>query len=220
MRGAMLAWLMLAVAGAVAMGMGIKPAAVPPRPVVVLDPGHGGVDPGALGPGSLLEKQVDLAVAHQAARILAQRGIPVVLTRSGDTPVAPGPWHVESDLRARAHLANRVGAALLISIHANSEPTGTVQGPIVYWERGDAASLRLARCLETALAAVSGRYHAPRPAGHLVLLTAAMPAVTVEVGFLSHPAEAAALASAAWQATLGQAIALGVIRYLDTVPAG
>lgn len=184
------------------------------RPVIVLDPGHGGPDPGALSRSGVQEKLINLAIAQQTAARLSQAGLAVVLTRAGDTAALPGnPW-VESDLRARTWIANHHGASLLISIHANAEPTHTAQGPIVYYYEGSWASEQLAKILEGQLARATGIYHAPRLSHHLVLQQANMPAVTVEVGFLTHAAEAEALTSPVWQARLAQAIARGIEQYL------
>jgi N-acetylmuramoyl-L-alanine amidase len=213
-RRTLMAWILVAAGLAVALGRPAVPAAGRFGAVVILDPGHGGPDPGAVVSG-LLEKHVDFEIARTAAAVLRVHGISVLLTRTSDTQVLPGPWHVQRDLRARAERANQAGGSLLVSIHANTEPTATVSGPIVYWRRGDPASYRLAACLETALATWTGEAHAPRPASHLVLLAAHMPAVTVEVGFLSHHAERAKLATPAWQQRLGQALAAGIERYLS-----
>ena len=182
--------------------------------IVWLDPGHGGIDPGAVSAGGVLEKHVVLQIAHIAARALRARGYAARLTRMGDHAVAAGRWDVTRDLHARAGLANGAGGSVFVSLHANSEPTGTVRGPIVYYLRGNAVSRRLADSIEVALRAMTGIGHAPRPAGHLVLRLAGMPAVTVEVGFLSHPTEAGSLAAPGAQALLGEAVALGISRYV------
>lgn len=182
---------------------------------VLIDPGHGGVDPGALAPAGLEEKFVTLRIALAAARRLSELGLGTYLTRTGDRAVAEGPWNVTTDLITRGHLARDVGARLFVSIHADSEPTGQARGPRVYYLRGSAPSLRLAQCIETALNTLTGLYQPPRDAGYLVLRTAGRPAVLIETGFLSHPLEGKALANPAWRASLGEAIALGIARYVD-----
>ena len=106
---------------------GAAPAAKrpdPPKPVVVLDPGHGGPDPGAVG--YVVEKEVTLDVALRVKRILEQKGIRVVLTRDRDTDLAP-PGEKDLWKRKVADLKKRAGMAdakktLFVSIHVNSAP--------------------------------------------------------------------------------------------------
>lgn len=181
---------------------------------VVLDPGHGGIDPGAPGPAGRPEKDVNWAVARQVADRLRAAGVPVLLTRTGDRAPTEPSYTEAGDLRARAHLANRARAVVLVSIHANAEPTGRAQGPIVYYLAGSAAGRRLAAFLARALARATGLYARPRPARHLVLTLAMMPAVTVEVGFLTHPREGERLFQTEWQARLADGIAAGITDYL------
>jgi len=102
-------------------GLATSAAASPelrPRPHVVIDPGHGGSNPGAKGPG-LAEKQLTLAIATQVGKRLAAHGIDVRLTRTDDRTLT---------LRERVGLANRVPADLFISIHANASPTRSQRG--------------------------------------------------------------------------------------------
>lgn len=186
---------------------------VPRGGLVVVDAGHGGPDPGAVAATGAEEQAVNLAVAKQVARELMARGVATRLTRYQDAATTGrGP---KQDLEARASYANHWGATLLVSIHVNTEPTGTVEGPIVYYRAGSALSLLLAEDIESALARASGRPHPPRPAHHRLLLRANMPAVTVELGFFSASAEMHRLLTPAWQARLAQAITAGVLKYLN-----
>jgi len=104
---------------ALALGLGSATAA-PRRPLVVLDPGHGGSNTGAQGavPG-VREKQLTLAVATQVAARLREHGIDVELTRTGDRTLT---------LRQRVEVADRLAADLFVSIHANASPTRTQHG--------------------------------------------------------------------------------------------
>src|SRR5690606_1917179 len=86
---------------------------------VVIDPGHGGNDPGALGPTGLREKDVTLAIAHKVAPILARIGIEVALTRDDDRYVT---------LEERTARANAYGADLFVSIHCNAAENKTRRG--------------------------------------------------------------------------------------------
>jgi N-acetylmuramoyl-L-alanine amidase len=105
---------------------------------IVVDPGHGGKDPGALGPGGLLEKDVVLAVAKDLAELLKERlACEVKLTRSDDRFIP---------LEERTAIANAFGADLFVSIHANASPSGEANGVETYYlERAsDRAARRLA----------------------------------------------------------------------------
>lgn len=106
----------LAAAGAVSAG--------PRRPLVVLDPGHGGSNPGATGAvAGLREKALTLAIARQVADRLRDRGVDVELTRTGDRTLT---------LRQRVEVADRLAADLFVSIHANASPTRTQRGYETY----------------------------------------------------------------------------------------
>jgi N-acetylmuramoyl-L-alanine amidase len=113
-------------------------AGSPRRPRVVLDPGHGGRDPGALGIGGVREKEVTLAIAREVSAILRRQGRwEVKLTREGDTTLS---------LEERTAIANAFGADLFVSIHANASPSHAAQGVETYYlERSsDRSSRRLA----------------------------------------------------------------------------
>ncbi len=179
--------------------------------LVVIDPGHGGWDPGAVR-GAVYEKTLTLAVAMKVGEWLLQHNIRVYYTRTRDTALASTVLH---DLNNRSSLANRVGAALFVSIHVNIEATGTVAGPIVYYHKSSPASYTLARQVSQSLAPLSGRYRPPRPIGQWVLARSHMPAINVEVGFLSHNADAARMQSVWYQSHLAATIGQGILGYLN-----
>lgn len=93
--------------------------------LIVVDAGHGGRDPGAVGPNGILEKDVTLSMAKSVARELRRRlGVKVLMTRSDDRFL---------ELRERTNYANRVGADLFISLHANASPRGRAYGLETYF---------------------------------------------------------------------------------------
>ncbi|GGM97388.1 N-acetylmuramoyl-L-alanine amidase [Thermus composti] len=100
----------------------------PPKPVVLLDPGHGGVDPGMVG--YVVEKEVVLDVALRLKRLLEREGIEVRLTRDKDAHLSPDK---REDLSRRAAMADSSRVNLFISIHVNATPTHTAQGVEVYY---------------------------------------------------------------------------------------
>ncbi|MCY7398667.1 MAG: N-acetylmuramoyl-L-alanine amidase [Sphingomonas bacterium] len=103
----------------------IRAARTPGRPIVLIDPGHGGRDPGATGvSGSVTEKQLTLAMATELADLLERRGrVRVALAREGDSYLT---------LDQRAAIARRVGASLFVSLHMDSAPNPLARGATLY----------------------------------------------------------------------------------------
>jgi N-acetylmuramoyl-L-alanine amidase len=234
-----------------------RKADTPARPtaprVVVLDPGHGGKDPGKPGPNGLLEKNAALAVSNRLASVLRARGYEVHLTRTRDTLIS---------LDDRPHLANgwKNGrpAAVFISIHANSGVRGSTgfetyflseartederrvaemeneaarfednspveRAPeldqILSGLRNDfyqRASHSLATEIQSSLAGMHpGPNRGVKQAGFRVLIGAVMPAVLVEMGFISNAGEARLLGTAAFQQKIAWSLAQAVDRFFE-----
>lgn len=182
--------------------------------VVVLDPGHGGSDPGAIGPSGLKEKDVNLDIARKAAQYLTNMGAKVVLTRNSDTAV---------DLYERPKVSDRNGADLFISIHSNANPSRSVSGTSTYYlrtadESQDQArqeGMHLAGNLQRNLVSTLGRVDKNvLQANYVVLTHSKVPAALVEVAFLSNHEEEALLGNEAFRDRAGQAIARGIADYL------
>lgn len=200
-------------------------AGTPLGPIdVVLDPGHGGGEPGAVGPNGLAEKDVNLAIAQQVADQLTTAGIRVVLTRDID---------VRLTLAHRANIAVGLGATFL-SIHHNAVPDGPSGGPgtEVYFQIADDDSRRLAGLVveevRAALAAfpvtwasdaVNGARTRTSSDGTdyygVLRRTAGFPGVLVESGYISNPPEADLFASPEGQAAEAGAITRAILRYFD-----
>lgn len=171
---------------------------------VVIDPGHGGKDPGATG-GGVREKAVVLNVAKKIAAYLEARGCTVMLTRETDVFV---------ELSDRARMANAAKADLFVSIHCNSvRDNARATGMEVYhYTRASEASKRAARVIYDKLLPVCGlRGRGVKSKDLAVLRETAMPAVLVELGFISNPSDRAKLTNFAWQDDAAQAIADGIV---------
>jgi N-acetylmuramoyl-L-alanine amidase len=192
------------------------PAPAPLRPLVILDPGHGGRDPGTAGVGGVLEKDVVLEVAELLARRLTARlPVDVLLTRTDDSFVP---------------IENRIalpsgGATLFISLHANACNDPSARGLEVFYGGGTlrAASTRgadsraalLGSCLDQALEArVGGVRGQARPGSFRVLARNSVPSALIEIGYLTHPAEAARARDTDYQALLADALVDGVAAFL------
>lgn len=184
----------------------LPPRINPPkgRTLVVLDPGHGGKDPGAIGIGGLQEKQVILPISQMVAQILEQQGISVMMTRSSDYFVS---------LQGRTDLANRAGASLFVSIHANSMGAGRpdVSGLEVYYFGNRGLSDTIYRSI---VRSVDVKERGVRRARFYVLRNSKMPSTLIEVGFVTGVEDAPKLRNANYQRQMAEAIARGVIEYI------
>lgn len=178
------------------------------RFTVVIDPGHGGPDPGAIGIGGLREKDVVLDVSLQVARLLQARGVQVVMTRTSD---------VDVDLPPRVSLANRSGAQAFVSIHANalSMARPDVNGVETFFFSG-AESRNLAAALQARMMAVSpGTPNRGVKTGRFfVIRRTTMPAALVEMGFVTGSVDAPRLANPDFRRSMALAIAAGILDHL------
>lgn len=175
------------------------------RLVVMIDPGHGGKDSGAVGLGGLQEKDVILPISQRVAAILEQQGIHAILTRSSDYFV---------DLAPRVEMAKQKRADLFVSIHANSiDKRPDVNGlETYYFDRGE----RLAQTIHNSiLQSLDIKDRRVRRARFYVLRNNPMPAVLVEVGFVTGVEDAPRLATAAYENQMAQAIANGILQYIQ-----
>jgi N-acetylmuramoyl-L-alanine amidase len=177
------------------------------RTLVVIDPGHGGpIDLGAVGIGGLVEKDIVLEISLQVAQLLQQQGIQVVMTRQDDRDL---------DLPPRSEIANRVNADLFVSIHANaiSMSRPDVNGlETFYYDSGKGLAQDIQASM---LQAFPMNDRGVRQARFHVLRNTKMPAVLVEVGFVTGNYDALILANPQQRTRMAQAIARGILRYIS-----
>ncbi|MEK4515306.1 N-acetylmuramoyl-L-alanine amidase family protein [Paenibacillus sp. FSL H8-0122] len=175
------------------------------RKLVVLDAGHGAKDSGAVGVTGKYEKNFNLAVILKAAALLRQENkIDVVLTRSDDTFL---------ELKERAAMANNLGADLFISVHANSSGSAAASGTETYYQRGD--SKALANVMHKYLVQATGLSNRGVRYGNFhVIRETKMPAVLLEVGYLSNKKDEALLFTEALQNNVAASMVSGIKEYL------
>lgn len=209
---------------------GAKPVALPTKPstvkpyttagglkgkVIALDAGHGGSDPGAIGPNGTQEKNITLPITKYLKADLEAMGAKVVMTRTTDVdvyaPNASGP----DELQARVNVANYNNADAFVSVHINSFNNSSVGGIATYYYAKTSYDAKLAQTIQNRIkdeASFNGD-RGIQPGNLYVLRHSSMPAVLVELGFISNPREEAALRTEATQKSFAQKIANGVAAY-------
>ena len=183
---------------------------------VVIDPGHGGPDPGAVGIAGLRETDVVLDVSLQLTRLLQSRGVEVLLTRTSE---------VDVDLPPRVALANSSGADLFLSVHANalSMARPDVNGiESFYFEPAGNRARSLAAAVQQQMLAISpgSPDRGVRTARFFVIRRTVMPSTLVEMGFVTGSLDAPRLMDANFRRQMAVALATGVLTYLQNTAQG
>lgn len=194
---------------------GLEP--YPDFPVILIDPGHGGADGGATGITGVQEDAVNLSIAGRLRNLLTLMGWETAMTRSDAEDLSDSGGTIrqrkQEDLKNRVALANALPAALVVSIHQNHFPDSRYCGPqVFYGGRGEELALFLQSRLNDAL---SSRRQVKPGAGIYLLERIDHPAVLVECGFLSNPAEEQLLASEDHQKKLAAILAASLAQYAD-----
>jgi N-acetylmuramoyl-L-alanine amidase len=173
---------------------------------IVVDPGHGGKDPGASAVDGSQEKDHNLTIARLVAQQLRDAGATVVMTRSSDRFIS---------LDDRAEMADRYHCDLFLSIHADAASNPSARGATVYRARGAlAASSECGEELLSALQQAGFAHRGLREAGFRVLMGHGRPSLLLECGFLTNTSDAANLSNPHWRARISDAVCSGVIAAL------
>ncbi|MBQ3441931.1 MAG: N-acetylmuramoyl-L-alanine amidase [Selenomonadaceae bacterium] len=167
---------------------------------IVIDPGHGGNDAGAIGPTGVMEKTVTLNVARELRKLLEAEGAQVIMTREGDTTVSAKGAKASDieELGARCEVANRVGADIFISIHADSFTRPEARGTTGYYysKSTSGRGQKLADCIRRNLVEQLGTpSRGTQPCNFYVVKHTDMPATLIELGFISNKEEEKLLSS-------------------------
>lgn len=208
---------------AAAAGIALSPAAGK-TPLIVIDPGHGGVD-GGTGGGGMLEKDINLDIAKKLRLVLEKKGYGTIMTRETDVSLdgqnsASRSRH-KRDLIARTNIINSCGADIFVSIHVNSNfNMPSADGSYVFYWGNSEKSRALAEHVQKRLNGIrvqgerrtenpplKGRYH--------VLACSKIPGVLVETAFISNPRESRLLQTQEFRQRLAEAIGEGIDCYLS-----
>lgn len=184
---------------------------------VVIDPGHGGTDPGYVSPNGVAEDNINLNIAKKLYKLLNRRGLRAILTRANGKTLTNG--ENAKSLKGRSDIANASGAKVFISIHLNSFPDSQYYGAQTFYQRDSEKGKKLAQTLQKALVNELDKknFRKPLPTDNLsVLRHTKIPAVIVECGFLSNPAEEKRLMDDAYQSRIALAIYNGIEEYLKS----
>lgn len=185
--------------------------------IVVLDPGHGGSDTGALNPSNgMMEKELTLDIALRLEKLLRKDGFGVILTRKTDVDVCGYKGGEKEELGARVNVANQKKADLFLSIHINASYSSSPNGSSVHWYK--ALDLPLAQVLHKHLASKTSFLDRGISRNRFyVVRHTQMPAVLLELGFLTNPGDETLLAREHTRQKLASAISDSLIEFVSGV---
>ena len=181
---------------------------------IILDPGHGGKDPGKIGINGAKEKEINLNIALKIQNILAEKGVPVSLTRKTDERLADS--QVE-DLKERVEMINEIHPVLTVSIHQNSYSDENVKGAQVFYYKGSEEGESAAGYIQEELAKLDPENAKQIKANdtYYLLKNTEAAVIIVECGFLSNYEEAEELTSETYQKKIAEAVAAGIAEYTE-----
>ena len=188
------------------------------RPHIVLDPGHGGMDGGAIGCDGSVEKEINLEIGLLLRDLLGACGYDVTMTRDSDIDLGGGDGTVRSqkraDLAARLEIMEKDPDATVLMIHQNQFTQSKYHGAQMFYGPKDAASKLLAANLQGSIVSLlqpdNTREIKPATDDVWLLMQCGNPIVLVECGFLSNPEECALLQDSTYQQQMAFAIAAGI----------
>ena len=173
---------------------------------VFIDPGHGGVDNGAVQNG-VLEDEINLQISKKIEAKLKAKGVEVKMSRYDDTYLS---------LTDRTYMANKEGSDVFVSIHQNSATNSSAKGIETYYYSTRQDSKELATDIQNDLIqATNATDRGVKTANYAVIKTASMSSSLVECGFISNPTEAQNLSSSSYQDKVAEGIVNGIMDYLN-----
>ncbi len=201
----------------------MEPDRASSRPVVVIDPGHGGLDGGTTSCTGVLESTLNLEIALRMERLLSLLGFESKLVRSTDASVSTEGNTIReqkrSDLKNRVALVNDLPRSILLSIHQNHYPDGKSAGAQVFYAADD-TSKALGKALQQNLNQTLGGHRICSSATGIYLMERIRhPGILLECGFLSNPQEEAMLRDSAYQKKICCVVSATLAEFLVSEPA-
>lgn len=179
--------------------------------VIVVDPGHGGNNPGAVDHNTR-ESDNNLAVGLKLRDKLVQAGAKVIMTRDTDRNVAAIGSSLSTELQARLDIVEANHADIFVSVHTNENSNSQITGATTYYPQGK--SSRLAEAIQAGIInSTNAVDKGSLPETFYVLRNNTVPATLVEMGFISNANEAALLASDSYRAKMATGIYNGIVQY-------
>ncbi len=188
---------------------------------IVVDAGHGGIDPGKVGINNALEKDINLAIALKLQRNLEQSGVNVVMTRTDDSGLyEEGDSNKKvRDMKKRLSIIEEANPALTVSIHQNSYPDASVSGVQVFYYKDSEKSRQAAELMQAQLIKSlkpSKERAAKDNNTYYLLKKTSVPIMIIECAFMSNPAEADLLITDDYQERVAWAIYMGIMQIVNT----
>ena len=174
---------------------------------VVIDPGHGGTDPGAIA-NNTKEKEINLSVAQQVEQNLKKKGLAVIMTRSRDEYLG---------LVERANVGTESKATIFVSMHCNSATATSASGIETYYyiNTDNDYDKDLATCIQNAvIKATDAKSRGVKSANFSVLRNSKIPAALIEMGFLTNVEESTKMNDSEYQAKIAQGVSNGIMNFL------
>lgn len=187
--------------------------------LIVIDPGHGGRDPGRISVSGVPEKDINLEVSKRLATVLGEMGAAVILTRDSDIDLSDSSasgWRNKKrqDLSRRVDMANSRKADLYISVHCNAFPGQGEHGAQVFSHPNSSESKVLAEYIQSEMAKIlQNTKRQAKQVDYYAIRKTKMPAVIVEIGFITNPHEDKMLRDPLYQSKVAWSMAAGIIKY-------
>ena len=181
--------------------------------MIVIDPGHGGADPGKVGVNGALEKDINLQMAQKLKAKLEANGIKVQMTREDDTV----PNNKKEDMKQRVAMIEKAAPVLVVSIHQNSFSDEAAKGAQVFYYAKSEESETAAQIVQNSLLEFdpSNTRTIKGNTEYYMLKKTSVPIIIVECGFLSNPEEAEMLILNEYQEEITESICIGLLKWLD-----
>lgn len=187
---------------------------------IVVDAGHGGIDPGKVGINNALEKDINLAIALKLERNLKENGINVIMTRTDDNGLynASDSNKKVCDMKKRLSIIEDTKPALAVSIHQNSYPDQSVSGVQVFYYKDSIKGKAAAEIMQTQLIKTlkpSKERVAKDNNSYYLLKKTSVPIMIIECAFMSNPVEAELLTNDEYQERIAWGIYMGIMQVIN-----